>query len=208
MSEMNTQHAELMSGNLDWIRRIPPDQAKQLEARVQIINAPIMRFGYVDFAPESMTGDSPIEDARVRQAIIHATNRGAIVEAFAGGASKVLNTASNPAQFGCDQDETSYEYDPEKAPDLVAEAGYGDGFEMERVFAAMPRDRRGGGVRSGAGRQHAGPQRAAICGGHRPVAVQGDACLLLQLGQLWHWRRGLCSVKLLWRRRGRSGAGS
>ena len=66
MSEMNTQHAELMSGDLDWIRRIPPDQAKQLEARVQIISVPIMRIGYVDFAPESMGGDSPIANARVR----------------------------------------------------------------------------------------------------------------------------------------------
>ena len=139
MPEMNTQYAELMSGDLDWIWRIPPDQAKQLESRVQIISAPIMRIGYVGFAPESMGGDSPIADKRVRQALIHATNRAAITDAFAGGASKMLNTACNPAQFGCEQDVTSYEYDPEKARALLAEAGYEDGFEMEMVFAAMPR---------------------------------------------------------------------
>ncbi len=139
MPEMNTQYAELMSGDLDWIWRIPPDQAKQLESRVQIISAPIMRIGYVGFAPEAMGGDSPIADKRVRQALIHATNRAAITEAFAGGASKVLNTACNPAQFGCEQDVTSYDYDPEKARALLAEAGYEDGFEMEMVFAAMPR---------------------------------------------------------------------
>ncbi|MEX1236463.1 MAG: ABC transporter substrate-binding protein [Roseovarius sp.] len=139
MPEMNTQYAELMSGDLDWIWRIPPDQAKQLESRVQIISAPIMRIGYVGFAPLSMDGESPIADKRVRQAIIHATNRGAIVEAFAGGASKVLDTPCNPAQFGCEQDVTSYEYDPEKARALLAEAGFEDGFEMEMVFAAMPR---------------------------------------------------------------------
>lgn len=49
--EMNTQYAELMSGSLDWIWRIPPDQASRLEGRVQIISAPIMRIGYVGFAP-------------------------------------------------------------------------------------------------------------------------------------------------------------
>ena len=106
--EMNTQYAELMSGSLDWIWRIPPDQASRLEGRV-------------------------------RQALIHATNRGAIVDAFAGGASEVLNTPCNPAQFGCEQDVTAYEYDPEKAKALLAEAGYEDGFKMEMVFAAMPR---------------------------------------------------------------------
>ncbi len=139
MPEMNTQYAELMSGDLDWIWRIPPDQAKQLESRVQIISAPIMRIGYVGFAPEALGGDSPIVKKRVRQALIHATNRGAITDAFAGGASKVLNTACNPAQFGCEQDVTSYEYDPEKARALLTEAGYEDGFEMEMAFAAMPR---------------------------------------------------------------------
>ncbi|NVK35792.1 MAG: ABC transporter substrate-binding protein [Rhodobacteraceae bacterium] len=137
--EMNTQYAELMSGDLDWIWRIPPDQADRLEGRVQIVSAPIMRIGYVGFAPESLGGDSPIADKRVRQALIHATNRQAIVDAFAGGASKVLNTPCNPAQFGCDQDVVSYDYNPEKARELLAEAGYEDGFELEMVFAAMPR---------------------------------------------------------------------
>jgi peptide/nickel transport system substrate-binding protein len=139
MPEMNTQYAELMSGDLDWIWRIPPDQADRLEGRVQIISAPIMRIGYVGFAPEALGGDSPIADKRVRQALIHATNRAAIVDAFAGGASKVLNTPCNPAQFGCEQDVTTYEYDPVKAKALLAEAGFADGFEMEMVFAAMPR---------------------------------------------------------------------
>lgn len=137
--EMNTQYAELMSGGLDWIWRIPPDQASRLEGRVQLVSAPIMRIGYVGFAPEALNGDSPIADKRVRQAINHAVNRPAIVDAFAGGASKVLNTPCNPAQFGCVQDVTSYEYNPEKAKELLTEAGYADGFEMEMVFAAMPR---------------------------------------------------------------------
>ncbi len=137
--EMNTQYAELMSGALDWIWRIPPDQAERLEGRVQIISAPIMRIGYVGFAPEALGGDSPIADKTVRQALIHATNRGAIVDAFAGGASEVLDTACNPAQFGCLQDVVSYDYDPEQARAMLAEAGYGEGFEIDMVFAAMPR---------------------------------------------------------------------
>lgn len=51
MPEMNTQFAKLMSGDLDWIWRIPLDQASRLKGGVQIISAPIMRIGYVGFAP-------------------------------------------------------------------------------------------------------------------------------------------------------------
>ncbi len=137
--EMNTQYAELLSGGLDWIWRIPPDQAKRLEGRVEIISAPIMRISYIGFAPEALGGDSPVANPKVRQAILHAVNREAITEAFSGGASKVLRSACNPAQFGCEQDVATYAYDPEKAKALLAEAGHGEGFEMEMVFAAMPR---------------------------------------------------------------------
>ncbi|MBJ3776998.1 ABC transporter substrate-binding protein [Acuticoccus mangrovi] len=137
--EMNTQYAELMSGKLDWIWRIPPDQASRLESRVNVLSAPIMRIAYVGFAPLANGGDTPIANADVRRAMIHAVNRQAIVDAFAGGASKVLNTPCNPAQFGCEQDVATYAYDPELAKTMLADAGYGDGFQIEMIFAAMPR---------------------------------------------------------------------
>ena len=137
--ELNTQIAELMAGDLDWIWRIPPDQAERLTDRVQIVSAPIMRIGYVGFAPLADDGGTPVADRAVRRAINHAVDRQAIVDAFAGGASQVLNTACNPAQFGCAQDVETYAFDPESAKTLLAEAGYPDGFEMEMVFAATPR---------------------------------------------------------------------
>lgn len=137
--EMNTQYAELMSGTLDWIWRIPPDQAKQLERRVKIVNAPIMRISYVNFASAAHDGSSPISNPLVRKAIIHAVNRERIAKVFGGDASAVLNSACNPAQFGCEQDVTRYDYDPEQARALLKQAGYTDGFDLDMTFAAMPR---------------------------------------------------------------------
>lgn len=134
--EMNTQYAELMSGALDWTWRIPPDQAAQLASRVQVVSAPIIRIAFVNFAAVEGT---PLADKRVRQAIMHAVNRQAIVDAFAGGASKVLNSACNPVQFGCAQDVATYDYDPEKAKALLAEAGFAEGLSLPMVFASMPR---------------------------------------------------------------------
>ncbi|MFT3689594.1 ABC transporter substrate-binding protein [Paenirhodobacter sp.] len=136
MPELNTQYAELMSGKLDWMWRIPPDQAAKLQSRVQVISAPIMRISFINLAP---TGDSPLKDVRVRQAVAHAINREAITRAFAGGASETLRAFCNPAQFGCTDDVAQYGYDPEKARALLAEAGYKDGLSLPMTFAAMPR---------------------------------------------------------------------
>ncbi|WP_138466943.1 ABC transporter substrate-binding protein [Poseidonocella sp. HB161398] len=137
--EMNTQYAELISGGLDWIWRIPPDQAEKLESRAQIVSGPIMRIAFINLAPVSAGGETPLADVRVRRAIQHAVNREAITRAFAGGASEVLKSFCNPAQVGCSQDVAQYDYDPEAARALLAEAGYADGFELPMVFAAMPR---------------------------------------------------------------------
>jgi peptide/nickel transport system substrate-binding protein len=137
--ELNTQFAELMAGKLDWTWRIPPDQAARLASRVQIVNGPIMRISYVGMTVTGKGKDYPTKNLKVRQAINHAVNREAIVKAFAGGASQVLNAACNPKQFGCAQDVTKYAYDPAKAKALLTEAGFANGVDIEMVFAAMPR---------------------------------------------------------------------
>jgi len=141
LPEPNTQYVELLTGKLDWIWRVPPDQIKKLEAspKVNVLSAPIMRIGYIHFNVNAGKGDFPTRKKEVRQAIMHAVNRQAIADAFVGGSSKVVHTACNPAQFGCIQDVTQYPYDPEKAKALLAKAGYKDGFEIELVVAATPR---------------------------------------------------------------------
>lgn len=141
LPEPNTQYAELLTGRLDWIWRVPPDQTAKLEQAPNItaLGAPVMRIGYIHFNVNAGTEDFPTRKKEVRQAILHATNRQGIADAFVGGASKVVHTACNPAQFGCTQDVVKYDYDPVKAKALLTEAGYPDGFEIELVIAATPR---------------------------------------------------------------------
>lgn len=74
---------------------------------------------------------APLADKRVRQAINHAINSKLIIEKLvknkAFPASGYL-PVSSPA---FDPDKAGYDYDPEKAKALLAEAGYADGFEFE-----------------------------------------------------------------------------
>jgi peptide/nickel transport system substrate-binding protein len=135
ISDVNTQMAELFSGTLDLIWQVPSDQAEKLGMMDQftVANESTMRIGYLsmDAAGRSGTEDNPFTDLKVRQAVNHAIDRNALVNALLKGKSQVVSTACYPSQFGCDQDVTSYDYDPEKARALLAEAGYPDGFTTE-----------------------------------------------------------------------------
>lgn len=138
LPEPNVQYAELLTGKLDWIWRVPPDQAEKLAQNpgVSVLSAPIMRIGYIHFNVNAGTQDLPVRKKKVRQAIQHAINRQGIADAFIGGSAKVVHTACNPAQFGCMQDVVKYDYDPDKARALLAEAGYPEGFETELLVVA------------------------------------------------------------------------
>ncbi|MBY4628856.1 ABC transporter substrate-binding protein [Rhizobium croatiense] len=68
--------------------------------------------------------DSPIwKDVRVRQAVMYAINRDAIIQSLYGGAAKPANCAYIADQVVPKGIET-YAYDPEKAKQLLKEAGW------------------------------------------------------------------------------------
>ncbi|WOI57650.1 ABC transporter substrate-binding protein [Palleronia sp. LCG004] len=132
--DVNTQMAELFSGSLDFIWQVPADQAEKLAAmdRFTVVNASTMRVGYIQMDAAGRSGeDNPFTNKLVREAVNHAINRQELVDALLQGESAVIDTACFPSQFGCVQDVKSYEYDPEKARELLAEAGYPDGFSTE-----------------------------------------------------------------------------
>lgn len=131
--DTNTQIAEFFNGKLDFLWGIPSDQAEKLDSmgKYSVVNAPAMRVGYLTLDAAGRSGDTPLKDQRVREAIYHAIDRQAIVDALVKGTSEVIDTACSPAQFACDQTVEGYDYDPEKAKELLAEAGYADGFSID-----------------------------------------------------------------------------
>lgn len=142
--DVNTQIAELFSGSLDLIWQVPADQAEKLAEmgdQFVVSNESTMRVGYLsmDAAGRSSMEPNPFKDLKVRQAVNYAIDRKALVNNLLKGKSKVVYTACFPSQFGCDQNVTEYEYDPEKAKALLAEAGYPDGFTTE-FYAYRDRD--------------------------------------------------------------------
>jgi peptide/nickel transport system substrate-binding protein/oligopeptide transport system substrate-binding protein len=70
----------------------------------------------------------PFDNLKVRQALNHAIDKQRIVQLLNGRAT-VANQILPPLMPGYDSTYTGYEYDPEKAKALLAEAGFPDGFE-------------------------------------------------------------------------------
>lgn len=141
VSDPEAQIAELLAGNLDWIWDVPKDKAEDLRAAgaAQVVNAPTMRISYLSFDTLGRSGDTPFKTLKVRQAVAHAIDRKTIARTIVGGSSSVIHSACYPTQFGCTQEVRRYNYDPEKARRLLAEAGYPNGFATD-IYAYRQRE--------------------------------------------------------------------
>jgi peptide/nickel transport system substrate-binding protein len=71
-----------------------------------------------------------MQDIRVRQAIIHAIDKPAAAAAVAGDLAQVVSSIFNPNLAGY-IDPNPFPYDPERAKELLAEAGYADGLNID-----------------------------------------------------------------------------
>lgn len=140
--DINTQMAEMFNGTLDLIWQVPSDQAGKLGqmSQFQAVNESTMRVGFLLLdAAGKAAEDTPFTDIKVRQAVAHAIDSKSIVDALLKGSSQVIKSSCFPSQFGCDTDVKTYEYNPEKAEALLAEAGYPDGFTTD-FYAYRNRD--------------------------------------------------------------------
>jgi len=99
-----------------------------------------MRIGYLSLDAGGRTGaDNPMTKLKVRQAIWYAIDRKAIADKLVTGGSRVPLAPCVPSQFGCDGEiAATYDYNPAKAKQLLNEAGYPDGFDVELASYVLP----------------------------------------------------------------------
>ena len=132
-ADNNTLLAEVLTGRIDWMWNVPADQADRLVGRddLTLANESTMRIGFLVMDATGRSGDNPFTDVRVRRAVAHAVNKQGIIDNLVRGNSKAVHSACFPTQIGCEQNVRIYDYDPEKAKVLLAEAGYPDGFDID-----------------------------------------------------------------------------
>lgn len=131
--DKQTQMAEIMSGGLDLIINVAKDQAEQLATMpdLMVVNGETMRIVFLQINSLDNSPTPALKDVRVRRAINHAFDRSAMAKNMVGEGSNVLSTVCYPAQFGCTTEGASvYEYNPAKAKQLLAEAGFANGLSF------------------------------------------------------------------------------
>jgi peptide/nickel transport system substrate-binding protein/oligopeptide transport system substrate-binding protein len=127
--ESSTAVAEFESGNVDLLY-VPEAETQRWERtdekKALLMSAPALRLWYVAIN----TTRGPLKDARVRQALNYAVDVQSLIDTLFHGlgtrqASPILANA-----LGFDPTVTPYEYNPDLARQLLADAGYPNGLDV------------------------------------------------------------------------------
>lgn len=124
MPEVSSKITGLVTGELDLMTTVPPDQVSSVNGvdGIEYVSGPSYQYLVTWFNEQR----EPFDDVRVRQAMWHAIDVKQVVSDLYG--PDVLATAPIArAVFGAPQLE-QLSYDPELAKKLLAEAGFPDGF--------------------------------------------------------------------------------
>lgn len=124
--------AELLSGGVDIIRAVPPDQIPAIErsGTARVSSTKILRVVFLQMDGDARASKTPLTDVRVRRAINHAVNVDEIMGKVLGGKAVRTPTGNSPMAFGADLSIKPPAFDPERAKKLLAEAGMPGGFEI------------------------------------------------------------------------------
>ena len=130
--ESATRAAAIQTGEVDVVGRLSSEEAQSLlgAPNVRVISYPSTRVYYIAFNNLTTGVDQPTEDPLVRQAMNYAVDVDAIVDALHSGFGQRAPGFVAQGEMGYGAVEP-FPYDPDKAKELLAEAGYPDGFEMD-----------------------------------------------------------------------------
>lgn len=129
IAEDATRVSALIAGEVDLIEGLPHVMVDLIDSRpdlrVERVSASRVFYISIDASVK------PLDDVRVRQALNYAIDRQAIIDRLFGGLGRPAATIISAQAFGFDPSVEPYPYDPVKAKELLAEAGYPNGFSIE-----------------------------------------------------------------------------
>ncbi len=143
--DATTRYAKLQAGQcdlMDFPNATDIEKMKK-DPKIQLLANPGLNIAYIAFNNEK----APFDNVKVRQALNLAVDKKAIIDVVYQGAGVAANSPLPPTIWGYNANLPPSEYNIEKAKQLLAEAGYPNGFETELwvqpvVRASNPNPRR------------------------------------------------------------------
>jgi peptide/nickel transport system substrate-binding protein len=128
--DTNTRIAALLTGDVDFITQVPYSQIERINASAgaMVTKTQGNQSFYVGL---QLTKVEALKDVRVRQALNYAVDRNAIIQRLLLNNAVPLGSPIPPLHFGYCIKVKPYTYDPAKAKQLLAEAGYSNGFSVK-----------------------------------------------------------------------------
>jgi peptide/nickel transport system substrate-binding protein len=130
VTDANSLQAELQTGGVDIApnpSNLPPDSVKALGAmsnlKVEQTDGSNIQYLVFNVAPTVLDKPNPLSNQKIRQAIGYAIDRNKIITDLLFNQAKTADSVVPPQSWAYDAG-TQYMYDPNKAKQLLQEAGY------------------------------------------------------------------------------------
>lgn len=118
----------LETGEIDIAYNLSVNDVERVKESkdLELLTTKTSSVGYISFNTEK----APFNDVKARQAIAHAIDKQLIVDTLLYGQGAVANSVISEVVFGGVKGLEGLEYDPEKAKELLKEAGVKEGTEL------------------------------------------------------------------------------
>ncbi|WP_366658504.1 ABC transporter substrate-binding protein [Fodinicurvata sp. EGI_FJ10296] len=133
MSESNPRELALRAGEVHAID-IPADQNWVDRLRNEGFEVDLTAPANMFMIMYNMSRE-PLDDIRVRQALSHGIDRRELIQFLGEDVATPETSPLAEGYVGHTTDIPQYDYDPDRAAELLAEAGYEDGLEFEMVIS-------------------------------------------------------------------------
>lgn len=125
---------QVVTLGLSWLDMLDIENMPGLKLYVQDA------FPEIRIAPFNVQKE-PFDNVLVRRAVSHAIDYQSIIDGVMLGQAIRLTSSIPNGTFGHDPDVEVYQYDPQRAKELLAEAGYPDGFTFELAYPSADQER-------------------------------------------------------------------
>jgi dipeptide transport system substrate-binding protein len=135
--DATARYAKLKTGECQVMAFPKPADLDEMrkDPQLNVLQKEGLNIGYIAFNVEK----KPFDDKRVRQALNYATNKDAILKAVYQGNGQVAKNPIPPILWSYNNAVKDYSYDPAKAKELLAQAGFPNGLELELWYLPVTR---------------------------------------------------------------------